>query len=524
MRCVTWGSPRVGDAAFREKYNAAVPDTARIFNKWDPVACLPCGPPKTEPEEDVGDRYMNAVVGKLLEECKQRVGRLQQHLCGSGGEYEHVGQPVQLEIGNCERFSWWATKSTAALAFQQGKGDWKSWARAASAVGQEIVSPHLLQAYEANLRHAYRGQTPLDVLVEIGQNFHGLQQGISALGEVARKVGLDRVELATEAEQVVRQFGYPDPESLAQRIVSPEGIGGVSHCLAAANLAVSVVGTAGTWYGLYCVNAKMNQMESASSQRHEQVAGQLHHIVQELERLPGKIVGQLRLENMKDEVGKLQDAVEVLEENLTLTQPPNWEHVLVNIDDMRRLAKLLLRQVDQWVPSGQQALAAPLAYSVLEGVCHGFLLELSVYRRAGQDTTAAERLEHMWKDIRPRLEALSLTFRRCNQLHQLAPSCVQLAQEKPVFLEDVHKIDAFSDLVGLVMKEEAIPQGPWDRLRSWLPLPPSPPARRDCVVALWHELQAGKGEHPPHSLQCFGPMRLVLGTSRMMDLPKLRQR
>ena len=493
VHCVTWGSPRVGDAAFREKYNAAVPHTARIFNKWDPVPCVPCGTWITaEPEENTGGRYMEAVVERLVEECSQRAGRLQQHLCGSGLEYEHVGQPVQLEIGNCERFSWWATKSTAALAFVQGQRDWKSWARAAQAVTQEIVAPHLLEAYEANLRHAYRGHKALDILVEIGENFHGLQTGISSLGEVARQIVLDRVDLTANAEKVVREFGYPKPESLAQRIMSPEGIGSVANCLAAANLAVSVVGTAGSWYGLYCVNAKMNRFESASAQRHEEVAGQLHHIVQELERLPGNVVSQLRFENLKDKVGKLKSAAKVLEENLALTRPPSWELMMASTDCMRRLTKfLLMRVVDDWLRSGQPLMAAPLVYSVLEGVCYAFLLELSVYRRAGQKETLAERSEQMWQDVKPRLEGLSLTFRRCNQLHQLAPSCVQLAREKPHFLEDVYKIDDFSNLVALVMKEGGIPQGPWDRLRSWLPLPAGPPARRDCIVVLWRELQAG---------------------------------
>ena len=487
VHCVTWGSPRVGDLAFREKYNAVVPRTARIFNKWDPVPCVPCGSPMGESEENTGGRYMEAVVERLVDECNQRAGRLQQYLCGSGGEYEHVGQPVQLEFGNCERFSWWATKPSAALAFLQSQRDWKSWARAACTMTEEIVAPHFLEAYEANLRHAYRGHKPLDILVDMGEN------------EVARETVLHRVDLTANAETVVRQLCYPKAVSLAQQIVSPEGIGNAANCLAGANLAVSVIGTVGTWYGLYCVNAKMSRFESASAERHEQVAGQLHHIVQELERLPGKVVTQLRFENLKDKVAELQSAAKVLAQDLTRTQDldissARWDLMRMNmaIHNMKVQADFLLKRVvDDWARSGQQPLAAPLAYSVLEGVCFAFLLELSVYRRAGQEETLAERSEQMWQDVKPRLAVLSLTFRRCNQLHQLAPSCVQLAHKKRRFLEDIHKIDDFSNLVGLVMKDEVIPQGPWDRLRSWLRLPASPPARRDCVAELFRELQAG---------------------------------
>lgn len=37
VRCVTWGSPKVGDANFRKKYQEVVHYTARMVNRWDVV-------------------------------------------------------------------------------------------------------------------------------------------------------------------------------------------------------------------------------------------------------------------------------------------------------------------------------------------------------------------------------------------------------------------------------------------------------------------------------------------------------
>lgn len=79
VRCVTWGSPRVGDSTFAQAYISAVPSTARFVHKPDVVPRVPVNP--KDPFDDgrvLGDlasqwlqsKQMNAGVEDFFHVCK----------------------------------------------------------------------------------------------------------------------------------------------------------------------------------------------------------------------------------------------------------------------------------------------------------------------------------------------------------------------------------------------------------------------------------------------------------------------
>eukprot|EP00971_Amphidinium_carterae_P247553 4915679-Amphidinium_carterae.1 len=66
--CVTWGSPKVGDSAFKEGYSRLVPKTARFTTTFDPVPRLPPDPADaTGTDSDV----IYTVIANLLHRSQE---------------------------------------------------------------------------------------------------------------------------------------------------------------------------------------------------------------------------------------------------------------------------------------------------------------------------------------------------------------------------------------------------------------------------------------------------------------------
>ena len=489
VRCVTWGSPRVGDATFRQNYVLKVPSTARMINKWDPIPWVPCGQPadagssSSAELDDVcrGQQYMDRVVATLVE----RIGEAQRIVVGTGADYEHVVEEVQLEISIFERFDWLASKTVSAFTVLQGKKDLEGWLKAGGKACLDTLSdvlyPHLLEAYEKNLARAFVDSlTPQNIASEIIASFSSLREKLSEAGL------LDKIEvdLPAAAETLASNSGLP--EGMGQTILN----GDLASYLSGANLAVNIVGHAGTWYGLYCINRKVNRLEASSEQRHTEVCKHLQHISMELQRLPERIVTDLRLEQLKDKVAELQSHAHVLAQNLVLK---DYDISAAYIDNMRVNAEFLLRRVVDEVVSQEQLLAAPLACRALEAVCFAFVLELQTYKCRGAEDHFHGRHAQMWSDIQPRLDRMSQrVFWRLYEVQRLAPSCVQLTFGDPGMLEDIHKIDSPYVLIDMVTDfKEDIPEAVWNRLRAWVPsLPPTRPEPRDCLNTFRDQLEA----------------------------------
>ncbi|CAE7813559.1 unnamed protein product, partial [Symbiodinium sp. KB8] len=82
--CVTWGTPRLGDAAFAAAFQRLVPRMARFINKMDVVACLPANP--KDPNDN--NRKVSTVLSTAFSPLQKA---MQAH------DYRHVCTAVILD-------------------------------------------------------------------------------------------------------------------------------------------------------------------------------------------------------------------------------------------------------------------------------------------------------------------------------------------------------------------------------------------------------------------------------------------
>ncbi|CAE7604687.1 unnamed protein product, partial [Symbiodinium natans] len=143
--CVTWGSPRVGDANFAALYAAAVPRTARFVNRFDVVPKLPANHQDEE------------APGVLQRRLSAWLRAPQEHI-GAGG-YVHVCPAVELDSSLLASVSHLANVvQTARAAFSNVRSAAADHTADRMAVTMEEIKksaeamfPHRLDAYERNL-------------------------------------------------------------------------------------------------------------------------------------------------------------------------------------------------------------------------------------------------------------------------------------------------------------------------------------------------------------------------------------
>eukprot|EP00747_Dinoflagellata_sp_TGD_P170710 gnl/TRDRNA2_/TRDRNA2_202970_c0_seq1.p1 gnl/TRDRNA2_/TRDRNA2_202970_c0~~gnl/TRDRNA2_/TRDRNA2_202970_c0_seq1.p1 ORF type:complete len:439 (+),score=56.07 gnl/TRDRNA2_/TRDRNA2_202970_c0_seq1:90-1406(+) len=90
VRCVVWGAPRVGDAAFVARYNAAVAKHARFVNKFDIVPRVPMSPSDENDDGTVLPKYVRTVLYTLVWRPHEMLGVV-------GSQYRHICPSVMLD-------------------------------------------------------------------------------------------------------------------------------------------------------------------------------------------------------------------------------------------------------------------------------------------------------------------------------------------------------------------------------------------------------------------------------------------
>ena len=327
----------------------------------------------------------------------------------AGAEYVHVCEATQLEVHIFERFSWASSVMVAACAYQQKGENWAESFSSAQVALLNARSPHLLSSYEANLERAYTGPPPPETLAcEIVENFRALQSKLS------------KVKLPEAATIVPRPAAL-----LAQSGLSSEWLGAVrkelsttcnlcSPGLVVANLVTSVLSTAGTWYGLWCVKRKLDEL----GHRQEVGSTQLKELAEQLDSLPESIMERIQLLRILERIRKLKDIVKLLEEEADLHEADprrTLDQCKLFIADARRTAQSLLSLIQPDECSRQ--VAAPLAWHVLEAICLVYDMELQVYR-----SREAHLLPQRAQQIRENLEGpvldLAWNYLRCEELIQ----------------------------------------------------------------------------------------------------------
>ena len=323
VHCVTWGSPKVGDVVFRDKYRSQVPSTARMVNRWDVVPWLPpCGSVEddfqhsdhSEDAEDdqLGLGYMKSLVMGIVHE-------LGDVTLSQSPEYVHVTDATQLDMSLFSRFAWAASWiCTAHSCMEQGL-EWRNSFSNFKDVLKEAVSPHFITSYETNLKRAHSGLplfSPENVVAEICGNVDRLGAAFGRLRGHVHGAPFDASNAAMRAGQ--RSGLSPDLVTAVQNHVSGAPAASLGTCLAGANLAVSVVGTAGTWYGLWCIHHNLKNFREGTEVMHQDVMHQLENILFELMSLPEKIISHLQFLDFRQNMGMLKSCAKVIGRNLDL--------------------------------------------------------------------------------------------------------------------------------------------------------------------------------------------------------------
>ena len=373
---MTWGSPRVGDCMFAEKYRSAVPKTARFINKWDVVPWLP---PKntvsdgdetardgdTEDQED--HDFMKDIVAKVTEVYDLVLP----------DEFKHVCEPVQLEIGQLSRFLWFASKSCTAFRYFKEKR-LPDWDETKSEWLKDLFEPHFLSSYKSNLDIAFSGQPvhSAEAAVQLAaSNFQTLQAGFRSLTSSS-------VE-AEDTKEWIQKSGLKGGIVKQAAGTSSNLLTGLS----VANLAVSMIGHAGTWYGLWRINNNVTEVKGTVA-RVEDAARSIHNQIQ---RLPGTLQSMLEIHDIKRVIMELKSLVEVQVENLELESDEVRNRNNFHIEGAKLKAIELFARIKhlQGISKGSKdssendethILAAALGCQVLDAICAAWLLEVKVPR------------------------------------------------------------------------------------------------------------------------------------------------
>ncbi|CAJ1417160.1 unnamed protein product [Effrenium voratum] len=149
--CVTWGAPRVGDAACGALLQQL--RLARFVNRFDVVPRLPAS------QEDEADQ------GYLQQQLSSLLGVHQQRLGASG--YVHPCPALELDASAAAAVLHWANAGRSVLQSLAKIRATNSHVDRASVAAGEVLKnadalfPHRMDAYERNLRLRLRGPSAL---------------------------------------------------------------------------------------------------------------------------------------------------------------------------------------------------------------------------------------------------------------------------------------------------------------------------------------------------------------------------
>mmetsp|Transcript_17706 Transcript_17706/g.41150 ORF Transcript_17706/g.41150 Transcript_17706/m.41150 type:complete len:398 (-) Transcript_17706:207-1400(-) len=163
VSCITWGSPKVGNDAFRDDYCRLIPQTARFVTKFDPVPRLP--PDRADTTGNDSD-FIFQILANLIHQ--------QQEAWNASG-YVHVCPATQLDDGFASSVAHWANVAvglaTLAGALPQSEASplvattpdaiapqaQGTEAPVSSQVALESLVPHALPRYEKHLEERLSG-------------------------------------------------------------------------------------------------------------------------------------------------------------------------------------------------------------------------------------------------------------------------------------------------------------------------------------------------------------------------------
>ena len=353
----------MGNCTFAEKYRIAVPKTARFINKWDVVPCLPPknrgsdGDESQWNDDPEGFAFMKGIVAKVTEVYDLILP----------DEFEHVCESVQLEIGLLSRFLWLATKSCTAFTYFKEER-LPDWDEAKSEWLTDLIEPHFLTSYKSNLEIAFSGQ-PFNSVEAVAQlvtdNYGTLQAGFRSLTNGSMK--------AEDTKELIKNSGLREEIAKQAAGTSSNLLTGLS----VANLAVNVIGHAGTWYGLWCVNHNVTKVKGTIA-RVEDVA---RSIRDKIERLPEAFQGMLEIHDIKRVIRELQALVKVQVQNLELESNRVRNRNDSHIEGAELKANELLDRIKHLQDISKQndqshMLAANFVCQVLDAICAAWLLEV----------------------------------------------------------------------------------------------------------------------------------------------------
>lgn len=243
-------------------------------------------------------------------------------------QYVHVTDAIQLDLGPFSRFSWAASwLLPAACCIQKGevwetmKKKWKDavnehWKDAF----EDALTSHLLFHYENNLERAYSGLpsfSPENLALQLCSNADILCKTWSRCQE--RLQGGSQFDASKVVLQAAEGSGLsPELANAMKSHVSAASSVDLASCLAGANLAVCVVGTAGTWYGLWCIHHNLISFREGTVLMHQDVMQQLDNILAELQSLPQKITSHLKIMKVQENMEGLKAIAKVIADNFHL--------------------------------------------------------------------------------------------------------------------------------------------------------------------------------------------------------------
>lgn len=183
VRCVTWGSPRLGNGEFASACRKALPKYGRYINKMDLPSCLPSNP------KDPYD-YQNP-VRSLLSGASSPLWKVMK-----ATDFEHVCPCVVLDPETSSTLHMMIAGMEMAVLAKDGLTD---------SMAQHIFGPHFLCGYAETLASAIasaklRGDSTWAKLPSVGTWFHPMPEQVETFPkrEVSQKEFFSSVSTETQ--------------------------------------------------------------------------------------------------------------------------------------------------------------------------------------------------------------------------------------------------------------------------------------------------------------------------------------
>jgi len=247
----------------------------------------------------------------------------------------------------------------------------------------EVLLPHFLTVYERNLEIAYSGVTASVGLEQVSF----CKDIITAVVDKAKVSGSSSVSDCVSAVGTTRSFG---------NISGDLKLSGAFEVLQVVNL----VGHAGTWYGLYCANRKLDSVVGSLSTVSNELQQGLQSLSLKMETLTKVVCAEQHAQSLQAETKKLKAVIKTIsdkvcmyprlvdEQNKRVVREESLHHMVVLHDKVNYLLQELDEDLLNTAPGGIEkhapvpaaAVAQPiLAAVVLDVVCWALLFEIQVY-------------------------------------------------------------------------------------------------------------------------------------------------